>query len=133
MQFGEPFDSLYNEVIKQVALDMGFEPFRADDVFRPGVIIQDIIRSIVASDVIIAEVTPENPNVFFELGYAHAIDKPTVLLAERPTESSKPLPFDIRGFRVIFYDDTIRGKREVESMLRQHLTNIREGRLDSLP
>ena len=132
MQFAEPYNSLYAEVIKPVAEAIGFEAFRADDVFRPGVILQDIIRSIVAADVVIAEVTPANPNVFYEL-YAHAIDKPTVLLAEHPTDPGKHLPFDISGFRVIFYDNTIRGKRNVETMLRQHLTNIKEGRLDSLP
>lgn len=135
MQFGEPFDNLYREVIKPVAEeeDIGFAAHRAYDVFRPGVILQDIIRSIVSSDVVIAEVTPANPNVFYELGYAHAIDKPTILLAEHQTDPSKHLPFDISGFRVIFYDNTIRGKRNVETMLRQHLTNIKEGRLDSLP
>ena len=76
--------------------------------FKPGIILQDIIRSIVTSDVIVAEVTPANPNVFYELGYAHAIEKPTILLAEKPTDSGRHLPFDISGFRVIFYDNTIK-------------------------
>ena len=133
MQFAEPYNSLYREVIKPVAERVGFEVFRADDVFRPGIILQDITRSIVDADVVIAEVTPANPNVFYELGYAHAIDKPTVLLAEHPSDPAKHLPFDISGFRVIFYDDKIRGKRNVETMLRKHLTNIIDGRLDSLP
>jgi nucleoside 2-deoxyribosyltransferase len=133
MQFAEPYNSLYTEVIKPVAVRLGFDAFRADDVFRPGIILQDIIRSIAAADVIIAEVTPANPNVFYELGYAHAIEKPTVLLAEHPTDPSKRLPFDISGFRVIFYDDTILGKRTVETQLELHLNNIKEGRLDSLP
>lgn len=128
MQFAEPFNSLYTEVIKTVAEEAGFEAFRADDVFKPGIILQDIIRSIVTSDVIVAEVTPANPNVFYELGYAHATEKPTILLAEKPTDASRSLPFDISGFRVIYYDNTIKGKRTVESSLRQHLENIKEGR-----
>ncbi len=124
MQFGEPFDSLYKEVIRPVSEEVGFRPFRADDVFRPGVILQDIRRGIVESDVIVAEITPANPNVFYELGYAHALDKPTILLANRNVEK---LPFDISGYRVIFYDDTIRGKRDVEVTLRKHLESIRTG------
>ncbi len=124
MQFSEPFDSLWQEVIRPVAKKVGFDAFRADDVFRPGIILQDIVRGIVTSDVIIAEVTPRNPNVFYELGYAHALAKPTVLLAEEPHEGSAALPFDISGFRCIFYDDAIRGKRKVETALERHLRNI---------
>jgi nucleoside 2-deoxyribosyltransferase len=81
-------------------------------------------RTAVESDVIVAEITPVNANVFYELGYAHALDKPTILLARRDTEK---LPFDISGYRVIFYDDTIRGKRDIEATLEMHLDNIRRG------
>ena len=64
MQFGEPYDDLYQEVIRPVSEKLGFAPLRADDVFRPGVILQDIIREIVGSDVVVAEITPVNANVF---------------------------------------------------------------------
>lgn len=123
MKFDEPYNSLYSEVIRPVAEDMGFEPYRADDVYKPGIILQDIIRGILEAEVIIAEITPENSNVFYELGYAHALDKPTILLAE----GGRELPFDIRSYRCIFYDNTIRGKTDVETNLRQHLRNILEG------
>ena len=68
MQFGMPYDDLYREVIEPVSLNSGFQVLRGDDVFRPGVILQDIIRSIIESDVIIADITPTNANVFYELG-----------------------------------------------------------------
>lgn len=123
MQFGDPYDSLYSEVIKPVAEAMGLEAHRADDVYKPGIILQDIIRGILEADVVIAEITPVNANVFYELGYAHALDKPTILLAERGRE----MPFDIRSYRCIFYDNTIAGKTGVEVSLRQHLRNIFEG------
>ena len=120
MQFTEPFNSLYAEVIRPVCEALQFEAYRADDVFRPGPILQDIISGLVESDVIIAEITPTNANVFYELGYAHARNTPTVLLARR----NGTLPFDISGQRVIFYDDSIRGKPEVEAALRRHLASI---------
>jgi nucleoside 2-deoxyribosyltransferase len=120
MQYGQPYDSVYTEVIKPVCEDLGLAALRADDVQKPGIILQDIVRSILESDVIIAEITPPNPNVFYELGYAHALSKNTILLAER----GKELPFDIRSYRCIFYDNTIRGKREVEAALRKHLGSI---------
>lgn len=108
-QYGEPFDSLFSEVILPVAREMGREAYRASDVFRPGVVLQDIIQGLVEAEVVIAEVTPVNANVFYELGYAHALVKATILLSTRNRDHE--LAFDIRGFRVVFYDDTIRGKR----------------------
>ena len=120
MEFDTRYDSLYSEVIKPVCKEYGFEAYRADDVYRPGIILQDVISGLKESDMIIAEISPTNPNVFYELGYAHAIEKPTVLLARRGGE----LPFDISGYRVIFYDDTIGGKSAVEKDLKNHLSNI---------
>lgn len=125
MKFEETYDDLYREVIRPVCEKSGFQVQRADDVFRPGIILQDIINGLLDSDLVIAEVTPPNPNVFYELGYAHALDKPTVLLARRGGE----LPFDISGYRVIFYDDTIGGKPQVETTLDRHLANIKRGQV----
>lgn len=124
LQFGGPYNDLYQEVVVPISQDLGFAPHRVDDVFRPGVILQDIISGMVDSDVVVAEITPENANVFYELGYAHALKKPTILLANRNTER---LPFDVSGYRVIFYDDSIGGKREVEDTLRKHLESVRRG------
>jgi hypothetical protein len=121
MHFGEPYDTLYRDVIAPIAVDMDFAPYRADDVYRPGLVLHDIIQGLVESEVIVAEITPPNPNVFYELGYAHALGKPTILLAERGRE----LPFDIRGYRCIFYDNTIAGKKAVETSLKKHLANIK--------
>ena len=120
MQYGDPYESLYAEVIKPVTKDKGLDVYRVDEVYRPGIILQDITAGIIEAEVVIAEITPPNPNVFYELGYAHAVGKPTILLAER----GKELPFDIKGFRCIFYEDTIKGKKEVEINLKRHLSSI---------
>ena len=61
-----------------------------------------------------------NQNVFYEVGYAHATNKPTISLAQHV----KALPFDIKSYRVIFYDDTIGGKIKVDEMLGQFLRTI---------
>ena len=124
MQFTPPFDELFEDVIRPVCAEMDIEAYRASDIYRPGVIIQDIIQGLGESQVVIAEITPANPNVFYELGYSHALRKPTILLANR--EETNQLPFDLSGFRVIFYDNTIRGKSGVESDLRRHLITIRD-------
>ena len=120
MQFTEQFNELYDEVIRPVCEGLEVNAYRASDIYRPGAILQDILQGLDESYVVIADVTPANPNVFYELGYSHAFKKPVILLAERGTN----LPFDISGYRVIFYDNTIGGKSAVESDLRRHLTSI---------
>lgn len=125
MQFGKQFDILWNEVIKPVTQKARFEAVRADNIYGPGVILHDIIRQIVDSDVIIAEITPSNANVFYELGYAHAVGKPAILLANK--DDLEKLPFDISGYRVVYYSDTIGGRSDVETALRMHLEAVRLG------
>ena len=120
MQFGEPFDTLYHTVIYPQVTDLGLQAIRIDEIAKPGVIFEDIKRHIGEAKVVIAEITAPNQNVFYELGYAHALQKPTILLAQR----GKELPFDIRSYRVIFYDDSIGGKPSLERNLQKHLHSI---------
>ena len=120
MQFGVPYDQLYSDVIRPVVANCGFDVIRADDDFGPGLIIADVVRRIQEAEVIIADITPENQNVFYEVGYAHALGKPTILLAEK----GKRLPFDVSGFRTLFYENSIAGKANVEQGLRRHVEAI---------
>jgi len=120
MPFEEPFNSMYREVIQPEGERLGLDVVRVDELTGPGIIFEDIKREISESKVVIAEITAPNQNVFYELGYAHALNKPTILLARRGRE----LPFDIRSYRVIFYDDTIGGKPEVERNLTKHLRSV---------
>ena len=121
-QYGGPHEAFYRDVIEPVAKETHFKPYRAKDVYRPGVVLDDIIEGLVQSEVIIAEISPDangcfNPNVFYELGYAHAKGKPTILLAKNGTK----VPFDVHGHRCILYNDTIAGKDEVVADLKRHL------------
>ncbi len=78
----------------------GFEAKRADDLYRPGNIVNDIWTYTKEATVLLADLTNKNPNVFYELGLAHAITKPAVLI----TASMDDVPFDLRSLRVIDYD-----------------------------
>ena len=121
MQFSDTFNALYTDVIKPTCEKFGLEAIRADDIYKCDLIINDIARSIEEASVIIADVTTDNPNVFYEVGYAHGIKKATILLSDRTREK---LPFDVSGFRTLFYDNTIGGKSDVEARLTTHLRNI---------
>jgi len=120
MQFSEPFESLFENVIRPVAEEECFEARKIDSIARPGIIFQDIQREISESKAVLAEISTPNNNVFYELGYSHALNKPTILLARKGQE----LPFDIRSYRVIFYDDSISGKPILEETLKKHLRSI---------
>lgn len=122
MQFSGEYEDVYQDVVKEVCKAYEVTALRADDVAGPGLIIADIVREIATSQLIIADITPANANVYFEVGYALALGKPTVLLAQKGTA----LPFDVAGFRALFYEDTIGGKKRLEAGLRRHLNAILE-------
>lgn len=120
MQFSPPYNELFAEVVRPICNEFNIRAVRSDETFTQGLIIADIIAQINVAKIIIADITPENPNVFYEVGYAHAYRKPTILVAAK----GRALPFDVSGFRTLFYENTIPGKRIVEDGLRKHLKAI---------
>jgi hypothetical protein len=117
MEFDAPYNELYRDVIQPVCQAADLDVHRADETFGPGLIISDIVSSIQSAKLVIAEITPTNANVFFEVGYAYAIRKPTILLAVNGTK----LPFDVSPFRTLFYENSIGGRRRVEEGLLEHV------------
>jgi hypothetical protein len=65
----------------------------------------------------VADLTSKNPNVFYELGMAHAMGKEVVLLAQ----SLDDVPFDLRPVRTIIYDNDLAGYDELADRLRRTL------------
>ena len=120
MQFSESYNDVYYEVIKSVCDNLEIEVNRIDEAGGPGIIISDITNAINESHLIIADITPRNPNVFYEVGYAHALKKPTILIAEKGTD----LPFDVSPFRILFYENSIGGKSKLEEGLLKHIWAI---------
>lgn len=122
MQFNtREYEDLFEEVIQPQCELAGLEAFRATDTYSPGIVISDIAREIARSRVVIAEITPANPNVYYEVGYADALRKPVILIADR---TLKDIPFDVRPYRIIFYENSIGGKKRVEDELSKYLSTI---------
>lgn len=120
MQFSSPFNELYQDVIKPICDEYKLKVLRADETYGPGLIIADITKEIAESRIVIAEVSPQNSNVFYEVGYAHALNKPTILIAEK----SVKLPFDVSPFRTLFYENSIAGKRVLEEGFKKHIEAV---------
>ncbi|MFP5287338.1 MAG: hypothetical protein ACLGI9_16495, partial [Thermoanaerobaculia bacterium] len=78
----------------------GVSAIRGDDLFTPTDILDDIWQGIAGADLVIADITGRNPNVFYELGMAHAIAKPVVILSQFDAD----LPVDLATRRVIRYE-----------------------------
>ena len=98
MPFQEEFLELYG-MIKEKLKDE-YEFSNAGDLDNKRSILQDIVVGIGNADVIIADVTGLNPNVFYELGLCHALNKKVILI----TQDINELPFDIRSYRVSEYE-----------------------------
>ena len=120
MPYEETFNGIWKTVIKPTVEDTGDECLRADDIFAPGSIIDDIVYAIHGADYVIADLSKQNPNVYYELGFAHALEKPVILL----TSDISTLPFDIRQQRVIRYSDTAAGAADLKESLKRYLTAI---------
>lgn len=100
MPFGGWFDDYYETIYRPAIVAAGLEPHRADDLYRPSTIINDIWSYTQRSKIILADLSGKNPNVFYELGLAHALAKPAILI----TESVDDVPFDLRGLRILDYN-----------------------------
>lgn len=100
MPFREPFDSYYSQIIQPAARQSGFSVSRSDEVYHPQAFVQTIWDCIITADVVIAEMTGVNPNVLYELGLCHAIDKTVIMLAQ----SIEHIPADLRHINCLIYD-----------------------------
>ncbi|WP_084187815.1 metallophosphoesterase [Mycobacterium paraffinicum] len=103
LETGEPhdFDSFYREVLRPLAADAGYAVSRVDEVVETGEITDQAFKYLMNSDVVVADVSSPNGNVYYELGIRQAISSGrTILVAIKGTT----LPFDIATQRVLFYD-----------------------------
>lgn len=123
MPFAPDFDEIYNLFIATTLTDAGFEVFRADTILSQRNILEDVVSSIIESDLIVADLTGSNANVYYELGLAHALGKRVLLL----TQSIEELPFDLRSYRVISYDTHFASIQKAKDELTALAIGARDG------
>ena len=99
---GQPidFNRVYEELLKPALQDAGCEVFRADEEQRAGDIRTDMFQELLVADLVLADLTLDNPNVWYELGVRHALRARGVLLVQGPRATS---PFDIYTDRKLRY------------------------------
>jgi hypothetical protein len=87
----------FKHLIEPVAEKFGFSPLRADQEDRAGIITTHIIQRLVNSELVIADLTNRNPNVFYELAVRHVTRKPLVQMIR----ADEDIPFDVQGMRTV--------------------------------
>lgn len=120
MPFSSDFQSVYLQVIKPACEALGLDAVRADEIMAPGNIIEQVRVAIQNARLIIADVTGGNANVLYEVGLAHSLEKPTLLLANNLAD----VPFDIRSQRLLLYDKESLATGEAETALRRALEQV---------
>ena len=105
--------------IKNAAEISGFNPARVDETFGFNTINEKILKHIELSEIIIADLTFERPNCYYELGYAHAKNKNVILTAEKGTR----IHFDVSNYKVIFYNSMMQLDDELKKHLKEYTKN----------
>ncbi len=115
MPFALPLGDYYKTIFDPAIRKTGLTPIRADaDIFGTGKIMDQVWRGINDAKILVAILTDRNPNVFYELGLAHALRKPVVLVSSNEGD----VPFDLHHIRVIYYDvnDPFWGTKLIEKV-----------------
>ena len=117
--------------------DYKFSILRADDINRTGSFIKDILENLYSSHIVIADLTGQNPNVFYELGIAHTSKPSSVVYLL--SQSMEFIPYDLQHLRCIEYKPDLSNlsKKLKEAFsqegLRQYRITLREGERKRIP
>jgi hypothetical protein len=103
MPFSDEFTDIYEVGIKPACKDSGAYCERVDEQTFVESILERIYNQIAKADIIIADMTGRNPNVFYETGYAHALNKRVILL----TQNADDIPFDLKHYPHLVYGGKI--------------------------
>ena len=120
MPFHKQYYPIY-KAIKKACEDLGISCHRSDEHFEAGNLLRQIIQYIVSSRFIFAVLDGRNPNVFYEIGIAHAIGKPVFLIANYNQRDK--LPFDITSSRLILYKNYEDLEKSIEMVINSNLTD----------
>ncbi len=122
----EQSDEILEYIIAPAVEECGYEPpVRADAIAEPGNITLQVIQRVDAADLVVADLTGHNPNVFYEIAVRHAVRKPLILIMERLT-GYENVPFDISQDRVIFYTHNVKQVHECRQKIVDQIRYMEE-------
>jgi hypothetical protein len=119
--FSPEFDQLYDRVFAPAIRDAGMEPYRVDTEPHVSVPVENIEAGIKASEACLADISTNNPNVWYELGFAIAHGKPVVIVCSEEREDD--LPFDVQQRNIMHY---CRAPYDLRSLRENVTTRLRD-------
>lgn len=119
----ERSDKLMEYIVEEAVSDYDYSVTRADQMDQPGSITDQIIEKVVDSELVVADLTGHNPNVFYELAVRHATGEPCIQLIN----SSESIPFDISDIRTIKYGLGVKEADQAKQEIRSQLNMLRDG------
>lgn len=120
MPFAEQYRAFYEDVIKKTLENMNLVCKRADDFFESSVIMNDIMQCIYQAEIIIADFSGRSPNVFFEVGIAHALGKSVILI----TQDLEDVPPRLQIVRCHIYKDDLDSAKKLPKVLRNAIRDV---------
>jgi len=129
MPFKEAFNDIYMLGIKAACQSDKVYCERVDEQYYEGSILERVYNQINKADYIVADMTGQNPNVFYEVGYAHGLGKKVILI----TQSEADIPFDMKHYVHIIYDRNgiSQLKEKIGARVEYYLSNPEENTCDS--
>ena len=119
MPFRQDFNEVH-ETIKAACSDLGVTTCRVDEIYGPRKIMDDIFSTIAQSRAVVSDLTERNPNVLYETGLAHALDRDVVAIVQ----NDEDVPFDLKHIRFVKYMQNTEGLGKLRSDLRRSLQEI---------
>jgi len=118
------FNQVYEQLIKKSVEELGIDCERCDEIAESGSIHKKMFKGIFEADVAVVDITSLNQNVFYELGVRHALHKYVTVVIQKKTD--QPLPFNIRGLGITFYEITTeeqieKARKEIQVLIQNGL------------
>ena len=121
MSLSPESDSIYKMAIKPTVEALGMKCVRIDDVYEGQPIVTTILSTLQKAELVIVDITQKDPNVFYELGFAHATKDNVIIISKAP----EYLPFDLELMRLIVYDNTAPGIKNLKLKLEKEIEILR--------
>ncbi len=129
MPFKKTFTEVYQLGIKVACENAGAYAERLDEQIFTESMLQRIYSQIARAEILVADMTGKNVNVFYEVGYAHALNKPVILL----TQNKDDIPFDLKHYRHIVYHSVPELVPQLETTVVWAITQTRQRTRPELP
>jgi ClpX C4-type zinc finger protein len=127
--FVTPFNEIYAGFIVRAIHSAGFTVERPEELYGSVSLIEDVWQSIGCAGIVIADITGKNPNVMYEVGLAHALGRPVIVM----TQSMDDVPFNLGQYRCIVYQNNPAGYARLEEKLAGMLQLLKTRRAQVSP